>query len=214
MAEASEAEALAAVVPVEAGKLRNGIMSETFFDERHFQKKTSEDLQKGEYDTCTFTNCNFTNADLSSCRFIDCEFIECDLSNCNLTGTSFQHCDFSNCKMIGLNFEKCEPFGFSINAVDSILNHATFYQVKLPNCNFSNSKLIGADFTEADVKNVHFQNCDLESTVFQNSNLEKADFRGAMNFQIDPEKNTVKGAKFSANSLAGLLGKYQLKINP
>lgn len=187
-------------------------MIEKFFDEEHFQNLKASYFEKGEYDTCTFLNCNFSEADLSSFRFIDCEFIECDLSNCNMAGTSFQHCGFSKCKMIGLNFEKCEPFGFSINATDSILNHSTFYQVKLPNSKFSNSKFISADFTEADCNKVSFKGCDLANAVFQSTNLEQADFRNAINFEVDPEINRMKGAHFSANELAGLLGKYQLNI--
>ena len=49
---------------------------------------------------------------------------------------------------------------------------------------------------------------------FYQTNIEECDFRTAYHFSIDPENNQVKKAKFSANGLAGLLDKYQLKIDP
>ena len=42
--------------------------------------------------------------------------------------------------------------------------------------------------------------------------LEKADFRGAINYSIDPELNQLKGASFSTAGLGGLLGKYGIRI--
>ena len=44
--------------------------------------------------------------------------------------------------------------------------------------------------------------------------LEKADFRGAFNYSLDPELNRIKGARFSPAGLAGLLGKYGIRIDP
>lgn len=50
-------------------------------------------------------------------------------------------------------------------------------------------------------------------SVFVQSNLKKADFRTAHGFSIDPESNTIQGAKFSMAGLAGLLDKYKLDIS-
>jgi uncharacterized protein YjbI with pentapeptide repeats len=77
---------------------------------------------------------------------------------------------------------------------------------------FNNCKLKDADFAEADLSSSKFDNSDLEGVIFENTILEKCDFRSAINFIIDPEKNKVKKAKFSAAGLAGLLSKYQLDI--
>jgi len=57
-----------------------------------------------------------------------------------------------------------------------------------------------------------FDNCDLSMAVFENTNLEKADFTTSYNYDIDPEKNRMKKAKFSQNGLHGLLLKYDLVV--
>ena len=44
------------------------------------------------------------------------------------------------------------------------------------------------------------------------TNLSGADFSTAFNFDIDPEANTIKKAKFSSYGLQGLLTKYNLQI--
>lgn len=48
--------------------------------------------------------------------------------------------------------------------------------------------------------------------VFENTNLEKADFTTSYNYDIDPEKNRMKKAKFLQNGLHGLLLKYDLVV--
>ena len=57
-----------------------------------------------------------------------------------------------------------------------------------------------------------FDNCDLSMAVFENTNLEKADFTTSYNYDIDPEKNRMKKAKFLQNGLHGLLLKYDLVV--
>ena len=78
--------------------------------------------------------------------------------------------------------------------------------------NFKDCQLREIDFSEADLSNSSFIDCDLSQAIFQNTNLEKADFRSALYYSIDPENNRLKGAKFSAAGIAGLLDKYQIKI--
>jgi len=43
--------------------------------------------------------------------------------------------------------------------------------------------------------------------------LEQADFRTALNFQIDPTVNKLRKALFSLQGLPGLLSAYQLHIS-
>jgi hypothetical protein len=54
----------------------------------------------------------------------------------------------------------------------------------------------------------------LRRAVFSNTNLEKADFYTSYEYRIDPEKNKMKKAIFSAQGLSGLLEKYALVIKP
>jgi len=48
---------------------------------------------------------------------------------------------------------------------------------------------------------------------FSGTTLEKTDFRRARNFNINPEFNRLKGAKFNNAQLAGLLTKFNLDID-
>ena len=58
-----------------------------------------------------------------------------------------------------------------------------------------------------------FDKCDMAKAKFEKTNLEKADFRTAINFTIDPEKNRLKKARFSSAGLPGLLYKYDIEID-
>jgi uncharacterized protein YjbI with pentapeptide repeats len=77
---------------------------------------------------------------------------------------------------------------------------------------FAKCKLHEADFTETDLSLAVFAECDLTRAIFENTNLEKTDLRTAFNFSIDPSRNKVKKAKFSASGLSGLLGRFDLDI--
>jgi hypothetical protein len=49
--------------------------------------------------------------------------------------------------------------------------------------------------------------------MFAQTNLRKADFRTSYNFTINPENNQITGAKFSMETLPGLLQQYKIEIN-
>lgn len=183
-------------------------------EDKVFEKQdfTKNRLLQGDYEYCTFLNCNFSDSFLNGIRFLECEFIDCNLSSANIASTSFQDAKFTGCKMLGLHFETVNPFGFSIQMENCQLDHASFYQVVLKNSRIINSKLQNVDFTESDLTASCFDHCDLKNAVFENTNLEKVDFRNAINYTIQPERNRVKGTKFSLDGVAGLLSSYQIVI--
>ena len=183
--------------------------SDQTFTKNDFKK---QDLGIGEYEACTFHGCDFLATDLSGCRFIDCQFTTCDLSNAKLHKTSLQDVQFSNCKMIGLAFDTCNAFNFSANFKACILNHSVFFKMKLNRVNFIECQLQDVDFAQAEMIGTSLHKCQLLNANFDHTNIEKADFRDALDFSIDPESNKIKGARFSASSLHGLLDKYQLVI--
>lgn len=169
-------------------------------------------LPVGEYENCKFINCNFAEANLSKITFIDCVFDNCNLSTANINGTSFQETQFLNCKFMGLRFEDCNQFLFTAGFTGCMLNLSTFYKMKLKNTRFINCSMQEVDFTETDLTAAELDNCNLLQAVFDHTVLEKADLRTAINFSIDPERNKLKKAKFSATALSGLLHKYDLTI--
>ncbi len=169
-------------------------------------------LDKGEYDTCTFINCNFADSDLSAITFIECELDTCNLSMATMNSVAFNDVHFKTCKLLGANFNNCNNFGFDANFEDCHLNLASFYKLKLKGTQFKNCSLQEVDFIETDLSDACFDNCNLSRAVFENTNLEKADFLTSYNYSIDPEINKIRKAKFSRSDLHGLLGKYDIII--
>lgn len=184
------------------------------FDNETFEGKnySGQALQKQEYDTCVFKGCDFSEADLSGTSFMDCEFIDCNISNAKLKDTSFRDVTFKNCKLLGLNFSVCNKFLSLLKFEDCVLTIASFFKLKLGGTKFKNCNLREADFAEADFTASVFTNCDFSGAIFDNTVLEKADFRTSYNFSISPEKNKIKKAKFSLNTVAGLLESYNIEI--
>ncbi len=174
---------------------------------------TESGLPAGDYEQCSFVNCNFSNVDLSAINFIDCSFEQCDLSMAKMKKTALKTVTFKGCKMLGINFGECMAFLLRLDFEDCLLNHASFYQLKLKGTKFKNCKLIGADFVETDLTQALFQYCDLTDTVFEKTLLEKADLRTAFNYAIDPELNEIKAARFSLQGLPGLLEKYRIEVD-
>ncbi|MCM4167531.1 hypothetical protein KCTC52924_00970 [Arenibacter antarcticus] len=173
---------------------------------------TINKLPKGEYENCVFESCSFSKADIANVSFMECTFIECDLSNVHLKNTAIKESEFENCKMLGVRFDHCNPFLLSFKFVGCTLNLSSFHKLTLKNMVFSNCKLHQADFSESDLSNAKFDNCDLKEAIFENSILLKTDFRSAINFNIDPENNKLKKAKFSKEGALGLLLKYNIDI--
>ena len=174
--------------------------------------KSLRSLDAGEYEACTFTNCSFTELDLSKIIFTECAFDNCDLSLSKINNTAFREVHFKNCKLLGLRFDECNQFLLAFRFTSCVLNFASFYKLKLKNTRFEECRLEEVEFTEADLTKAIFNNCDLERAVFENSILDKADFRTSFNFSINPEFNSIAKAKFSSNGLRGLLEKYNIIV--
>ncbi len=101
---------------------------------------------------------------------------------------------------------------FAVYFNNCSLNYTYFFKKKLQKTKFDNCQIQEANFTEADLTGASFNQCDLLNTVFEQTNLSKADFRSAEHFAINPEKNTIKKAKFSYDGLRGLLYQYDIVI--
>lgn len=170
-------------------------------------------LSLGEYEACTFRNCQFESADFKNFQFVDCRFEECNFSLVKLSGASLQKVFFTDCKMQGLRFEACNPFLFEVNFKKCVLNLSSFYQINGKGTKFESCSLHEVDFTEANFSEAHFEECDLAGALFDRTNLEKADFRSAFNYRISPTINRLKKAKFSPDGLAGLLSDFGIVIS-
>ncbi|RFN58618.1 pentapeptide repeat-containing protein [Marixanthomonas ophiurae] len=189
-------------------------MSPAYYTDKTFTKhhNIENPLPKGDYEGCTFNQCDFSNANLSDFRFIECEFIDCNISNVQLNKTALQDVTFTNCKLWGLRFEICSTFGFSIVFIKCQLNHASFYKMDVSRSSFVHCNLLEVDFTESNLSGCKLEQCDLQRAIFHSTNLEKTDFRTSTNYSINPERNKLKGALFSMPEVIGLLNTYNIHI--
>ena len=166
-----------------------------------------------EYEDCDFIGCDFAEQDLSEIAFAECRFEDCNFSMAKIYKTAFKDVRFKNCKLLGLHFDDCNGFLLEMNFEHCLLSFAVFYQLRLRGTSFEHCNLQEADFTEANLAGASFGNCDLQGAIFDQTDLRKADLRSAYNFNIDPNNNSIEGARFATNNLAGLLEKYQIVID-
>lgn len=190
-------------------------MERCFFEHEVFENLIVREnpLAAGDYETCTFKRCDFSNADLSYLNFFECEFIDCNLSLVKLIRTTLREVRFRGCKLMGLHFEDCNDLMISLDFEDCKMTLSSFFKLKLKKTRFINSEITEVDFTGTDLSNSIFEDCNLKLTTFHNTNLEGVDFRTSLNYSIDPELNRITKAKFSLPSVTGLLDKYDIGID-
>lgn len=165
------------------------------------------------FTNCTFERCIFMHAQWNKAKFYSCTFNGCNISLVRVNGAFFQEVTFNECKLVGLEFHKCDKTFFHINVQQSLLLDCNFSDLSMPKtsfhkskfeeCRFITTQLVGADFTET----------DLQGSVFQHCKLDKADFRGARNYAINLQANSVKKAKFSYPEVMTLLDSFDIVID-
>lgn len=77
---------------------------------------------------------------------------------------------------------------------------------------FKKCEMQEVDFTNTTISKSIFEDCDLSKTIFNNTDLQNVDFRTSYNFEIDPETNNIKQAKFTLQNIHGLLSKHNITI--
>ncbi|MEL7006493.1 MAG: pentapeptide repeat-containing protein, partial [Bacteroidota bacterium] len=90
---------------------------------------------------------------------------------------------------------------------------SSFFKLSMKRTTFTDSLLHEVDFSGTDLTESHFNACDLHMATFDQTNLEKVDFRTASRFQVDPETNKLKKAKFAKENLTGLVEHLDISIS-
>ena len=165
-----------------------------------------------EFEQHHFINCELADANLAGLRFEDCLFEQCNLSNARLGGAALQNVAFADCKLLGVAFAACQDMLFGVHFDHCQLRYASFAGKRLAGTRFAHCRLPEADFTNADLSGAAFAACDLAGTVFHHTRLVGTDFTTATGFSLDPEANTLTGARFALAGLPGLLAKYGVVI--
>ena len=189
-------------------------MEKLFHEGKLFQNLmySGKETKNREFEKCTFNHCDFSNGAFTSCKFIDCSFNNCNLTMTKLNHTQLNNINFNDCKLLGVNFSNTNDFLFDVNFETCVLDYAIFLKKKMPKTIFNKTSIKNADFTECDLTKSIFSEADLMNTVFYKSNLKEANFLTAFNYNIDPDLNNIRKAKFSLLEISGLLGKYDIII--
>jgi uncharacterized protein YjbI with pentapeptide repeats len=113
---------------------------------------------------------------------------------------------------MGIGFYKCDKTFFSANFKNCQINYCNFSDLNMKSSSFDGSKLKENDFTNTVLKGADFKNVDLSGTVFHNCDLSNADFSSAVQYDINPNTNKIKKAKFSLPEATGLLQAFDITI--
>lgn len=93
-----------------------------------------------------------------------------------------------------------------------LLHYCNFSELNMKKTSFSGSKLKECHFTNTNLISADFGEVDLSGTVFHNCDLSMADFASAVRYDIDPQTNKIKKAKFSLHEAVGLLKGFGITI--
>ncbi len=179
------------------------------FDKTEFPPTGRKDTR---FDSCTFKHLDLTAVDFRGCDFTNCTFEHCNVSMVKFGSIGFDKVKFVDCKLVGTDFTNTKDFLFAADFSNCILDYAAFMKKKNKQSRFVNCRLKGTDFSEADLSVAIFDECDLSGAVFFRTILTGTNFTTSYNFTIDPEKNTLKKAKFSSAGLIGLLQNYGITV--
>lgn len=185
-----------------------------FYQDREFDASDigAEVLAGSEFENCIFRGCAWAGTDLRKARFTDCLFDDCDLSNAKVEGASFRTVRFIGSKLLGVQFEACNPFLLALAFERCRLDYASFRGLVLKGAAFVSSQLHEADFSGADFSEATFSGSDLAGAVFDGTRLEGADLRDVRNLVLDPQRNRLRGARFSLDGLPGLLERHGIMV--
>jgi uncharacterized protein YjbI with pentapeptide repeats len=184
-----------------------------YISDKDFSKVKREDLALAEYENCTFQDSDLSEFQFKYFKFIDCTFKSCNLSLAQVSQCSFQNVRFIDCKMVGILFEQVNSFSLEFTFQSCNLSQGSFYSLSLKNTQFLDCMLHEVDFTETILSNSDFSGSDLLHAIFDDTNLDGASVISALNFDINPLKNSTKKLKISLSGLPGLLSDFDLDIH-
>lgn len=194
------------------------ILSQNEFYETNFNglKHVAIDIKSKTFENCQFTNANFSEVKFLSCKFIDCEFNSCNLSGAEFLSTSFSEVIFDDSKLIGINWTKVKwpliKLTSALKFYKSNLSHSSFYELDLKELVIEECKAHDVDFRGGDFSNSSFILTDFERSMFMRTKLHSADFTDATNYNIDPNENDIRKAKFTMPDVINLLHSFDIEI--
>jgi fluoroquinolone resistance protein len=169
-----------------------------------------------EFENCTFEPCDFIDAAFEQCEFHDCVFKSYNSSLTKLNGSKFQNFRFAECKLIAGDFTKAHWRGVNLGSPfkfeECLLNSASFFGLKQGKLILKNCRVHYVDFRDCNLEEGSFEGTYFSASLFHHTLLKKANFRGAVNFDINVKTNTLTGAIFSKFEALQLLESLEINL--
>jgi len=195
--------------------------TETFYADETFKGivADSEQIREVTFQNCSFIQCSFRETAFRACRFQSCKFKKCDLSLASVDHSAFTNTVFEASKLIGVNWVRAAwgktglyPLLKSIDFIGCVLNYSSFMGLALEKITLRKCVAREVDFSETNLKQADCRFTDFENSQFRHTNLSEADFRGASNYSIQAQLNTIKQARFSLPEAMSLLYNLEIEI--
>ena len=187
----------------------NDYHEELTFDQTSFSNLLP--LRPSEFINCSFKAIDFSNQNFKNSKFLECQFIDCNLSNVTLINAALRETLFIRCKLVGINWAETQSL-ISPDFKECVLDYGVFQAMKLVQINFTQCSIKDVDFFEANLSNANFSESILSGTTFNKGNLTGADFRGALDYYIDPRVTNIKKARFNLPEALSLLSAMEIII--
>lgn len=187
------------------------IKSQAQYHDQSFREIVLDHTQitDSQFYDCTFRQSSFAETEFLKCRFSNCVFERCDLSIIRVRDSSFSGTRFMNSKVLGVNWTLADWSAYLLSEPLSFhkcsINHSTFIGLQMVGISIVDCAASDVDFRETDLSQSNLSGTDFSESLFSSTNLTEANFRGAINYTINPAKNTLTGAKFSLPEAMSLL---------
>ena len=169
------------------------------------------------FDNCQFHQCDFTECEFKRCKFTDCEFIKCNLSNIKIPFSNFTNTAFEDSKVVGINWAQAQwpliKLASPIVFYRCNMNFSSFMGLSLSEIVIEDCKAEEVDFRETNLSGANLAYTDFNKSQFVHCDLTKTDFTEATGYNIDPNQNKIKQAKFSFPEVIALLNHFDIEIN-
>jgi uncharacterized protein YjbI with pentapeptide repeats len=168
------------------------LVSESYVD----CKFQDADLTKIVTHGCTFTNCDFTGADLDVSRHAVSAFI-----GCRFEKTGWRAAALTGCKLIGSVFIDCRCTPWNVRDCD--LSMVSFGGAALKAVDFSGLRMREANLVDADLSHADLRGADLRGARLANTKLFQADLRGAELDATAWQSAILTGARIDVQQAVG-----------
>lgn len=166
---------------------------------------TDDRLDDKTFVKCNFYHCQFNGNNFDECSFEDCKFDGCDMSLSKLNNCRFTDVAFESSKMLGIDWTKSSKTFLEIGFEDCNISHSIFTGLNLKKIKMQKCEAKDCDFTDTNLSESSCNDTDFKESIFSNTNLIGSDLSHATGYQIDPNHNKIKGAKFTFPEVTALL---------